>query len=296
MKIEPTVMPIHRVRIDANDYEQSNEVCEKLKKEIESIKNYSIKVREDNAVDLVISIGGDGSFLTSCKKEKYRSNCVFCGVHTGTIGFLQDVKVTEIPELIKTIIKSGSQPIHIQKIPLLKVKFKYEDGSTKTYHAINEFAISGENMQNIHFHQKINGKPFHDIVCTKIIISTPIGSTALNKSAGGAILLVDNVITSVLSDAIINKENQKFEAQPLVIKNTEIVFPDLKKQREKNPKFNRLKGKVSFYFDGKKGKKQNINKIKSIKISLSKRYINVLSLHGYKREAVIREKILGIEP
>lgn len=296
MKIESTVMPIHRVRIFGNDYEQSGEVCKKLKNEIQQVTNYALVVTEDNTADLVISVGGDGGFLKVCREESYRSNCIFSGIDTGTIGFLQDVKVTEIPELIRTIVKSGSQPIHIKKIPLLEVEFQYENGSKKPLYAVNEFTIYGDDMQNIEFHQKVNGQPFHDVVCTRIVISTPIGSTALNKSAGGPILFVDNVITSVLSDAIINRENQKFEAQPLVMKNTEIVFPDLQEQRRKNPKFNRLRGDVTFSFDGKKCKELDMNELKSIKVCIGNRYVNVLNLKDCKREFVVRTKILGIEP
>ena len=54
----------------------------------------------DNNYDLGIAIGGDGSFLRMIKANNFDSNIYYVGVNTGTLGFLQEIKIDEIDTLI----------------------------------------------------------------------------------------------------------------------------------------------------------------------------------------------------
>ena len=64
----------------------------------------------DSDIDLVISVGGDGSFLRMVKDNNFNSDIYYIGVNSGTLGFLQeiDIKDTDGREVKKMIIRYGA--------------------------------------------------------------------------------------------------------------------------------------------------------------------------------------------
>ena len=54
----------------------------------------------DKNFDLGIAVGGDGSFLRMIKNNNFNSNIYYVGINSGTLGFLQEVKLNEIDKFI----------------------------------------------------------------------------------------------------------------------------------------------------------------------------------------------------
>ena len=52
------------------------------------------------------AIGGDGSFLRMIKSSNFNSKPLYVGINSGTLGFLQEVKVDELDEFIEEIAKA----------------------------------------------------------------------------------------------------------------------------------------------------------------------------------------------
>ncbi|TFV04868.1 NAD kinase [Streptococcus sp. LYSM12] len=135
--------------------------------------------------DIVISIGGDGMLLSAFHKyEAMMDRVRFVGIHTGHLGFYTDYRDFEVDELIENLkLDAGARVSY----PILHVRVKLINGHEIVMRALNEATIKrlSKTMVADVF---INKVPFERFRGDGISVSTPTGSTAYNKSLGGAVL------------------------------------------------------------------------------------------------------------
>lgn len=134
--------------------------------------------------DIVISIGGDGTLLQAFHQY---IDCIadvsFVGIHTGHLGFYADWNADELEELIRHMAEETPRMV---RYPLAQIEV---ETSTETLHylALNEFTLKGVDGTLV-AQININDEMFEMFRGDGIVISTPSGSTAYNKSLGGAIV------------------------------------------------------------------------------------------------------------
>ncbi|MGN0254494.1 MAG: NAD(+)/NADH kinase [Chordicoccus sp.] len=135
---------------------------------------------EPNHPDGVIVIGGDGTFLLAVHQYMNILNeTVFIGVHSGTLGFYMDYRDTEIGEFLTDVIP-GSLPV--EEYPILEAQ-----AGQQTFYAVNEIRIENPlRTQNLNLY--LDDVPFEKFRGTGLCICTQLGSTAFNRSLGGAVL------------------------------------------------------------------------------------------------------------
>src|SRR5690625_4358472 len=76
--------------------------------------------------ELVISVGGDGTFLEAFHRYHHRlKETAFIGVHTGHLGFYADYTPDELEKLIIEIAKTPFQTV---EYPLLEVIIRSKTG------------------------------------------------------------------------------------------------------------------------------------------------------------------------
>ncbi len=149
------------------------------------------KLKEANFIltpknpDIVISIGGDGMLLSAFHKyEKLIDRVRFVGIHTGHLGFYTDYRDFEVDKLIENLkLDTGAKVSY----PILNVKVKLLDGRVMEARALNEATIKRLSKTMV-ADVIINNVPFERFRGDGISVSTPTGSTAYNKSLGGAVL------------------------------------------------------------------------------------------------------------
>ncbi|MCK4025870.1 NAD kinase [Streptococcus suis] len=149
------------------------------------------KLKEANFIltpknpDIVISIGGDGMLLSAFHKyEKLIDRVRFVGIHTGHLGFYTDYRDFEVEKLIENLkLDTGAKVSY----PILNVKVKLADGRVVEARALNEATIKRLSKTMV-ADVIINNVPFERFRGDGISVSTPTGSTAYNKSLGGAVL------------------------------------------------------------------------------------------------------------
>lgn len=151
---------------------------------------------EDNKLDFVISIGGDGTFLRTSKMvAKY--GIPILGVNTGRLGFLADITEESVSETIKEIITEGYK---VEQRSLLKLDGEW-DAFQDACFALNEVTVlKQETASMITVHASINGEYLTSYEADGLIVSTPTGSTAYSLSAGGPIVSPNSssfIITAV---------------------------------------------------------------------------------------------------
>ena len=136
-------------------------------------------------VDMVLSMGGDGTFL---KAASYvgNKNTPILGINTGRLGFLADVSPEEMEETFKDIYKGN------YKLEDRSILQAFSEGQPlKGYPCgLNEIAIlKRDSSSMITIHTSINGAYLTTYQADGLVIATPTGSTAYSLSIGGPVIV-----------------------------------------------------------------------------------------------------------
>lgn len=134
--------------------------------------------------EVVISVGGDGTFLRAIHTYQDQLNDLFfVGLHTGTLGFLTNYACDEWENMIKDLIENQHR---ILQLPLLEICVETQ-GVCQTLMAVNEMRI--ENVIRTQLLDVwIDERHLETFRGNGLCVSTQVGSTAYNRSLGGAIL------------------------------------------------------------------------------------------------------------
>ena len=140
---------------------------------------------DDFHADMVLSMGGDGTFL---KAASYvgNKNIPILGINTGRLGFLADVSPEEMEETFEDIYKKNYK---IEDRSVLQA-FS-ESQPLKGYPCgLNEIAIlKRDSSSMITIHTSINGAYLTTYQADGLVIATPTGSTAYSLSIGGPVIV-----------------------------------------------------------------------------------------------------------
>lgn len=171
-----------RVAIIANGKYQSKRVASKIFSALKHDRDFYLS--KDNP-DIVISIGGDGMLLSAFHMyEKTLDKVRFVGIHTGHLGFYTDYRDFEVDTFLKNLRNDRGEKI---SYPLLRVTVTMADGRVVTARALNEASLRRLEKTMV-ADVSINGTLLERFRGDGITVSTPTGSTAYNKSIGGAVL------------------------------------------------------------------------------------------------------------
>lgn len=165
--------------------------------------------------DIAISIGGDGTLLETFHRYLHRlKKTSFLGIHTGHLGFYADWQPHELEDLVSLL---ANEPLKTVEYPLVELIISH-DGKAEDEHylALNECTIktkAGSLVVNL----EINGEHFETFRGDGLCISTPTGSTAYNKSLGGAIIHPSLCALQITEMASINNRVYRTIGSPLVL-------------------------------------------------------------------------------
>lgn len=135
--------------------------------------------------DMVISMGGDGTFLKAASRVG-RKNIPILGINTGRLGFLADISPEEMEETFNEIHENRYK---VEERSVLQLKCDNEKLQRDPY-ALNEIAVlKRDSSSMISIHTAINGAPLTTYQADGLVIATPTGSTAYSLSVGGPIIV-----------------------------------------------------------------------------------------------------------
>lgn len=173
-----------KVAIYANHRPKTRTVVNKLK---HLLKKRNISIINQGRPDVVISVGGDGTILSAFHQFfPYLNHVRFVGVHTGHLGFYTDYREYEMKELVDSLSINSGETV---SYPILKIE-AYKKNTVHpfmVYHALNESTIRRV-VSTFTCNVFIKGNFFEKFRGDGLCISTPSGSTAYNKSLGGAVI------------------------------------------------------------------------------------------------------------
>lgn len=135
--------------------------------------------------DFVISLGGDGTMLSIVSQMKSRSVPVL-GVNLGSLGFLTEVKQTEVFEELNAYLQ---QPRIENRVMLSCTARSKTEKNERRFLALNDIVVSREGLARIlRIEVLISGEKFVSFRGDGVVVSTATGSTAYSLSAGGAVV------------------------------------------------------------------------------------------------------------
>lgn len=166
--------------------------------------------------DLIVVIGGDGTFLSIARLMSDKSVPIL-GINMGTLGFLTEVKRTEALDTLEYLL-SGRAP-KVSERTLLEVLLVRDGKICFKSPIVNDMVVSKAAIARI-IGLKVyaNGVLMNELRADGLILSTPTGSTAYSLASGGPILdpaLPALVLTPICAHSLTQR--------PVVIPDTAII-------------------------------------------------------------------------
>jgi NAD+ kinase len=136
--------------------------------------------------DLALVFGGDGAILRAARQMGYRQVPVL-GVNLGRLGFLADILPQDLHDCVECVL---SGEFRVTRHLMFECVIEDTDsGEVQTLLGLNDVAVHGmPPLHMVNLELDVDGVAITRFGGDGLIISTPVGSTAHNLSAGGPIL------------------------------------------------------------------------------------------------------------
>ena len=161
--------------------------------------------------ELIISLGGDGSFLHTAK-DLIDLNLPVMGVNLGTLGYLTEMDLSGFAEEFRHIMAGEYQ---IEERMLLKGTILRKGTAILEDIAINDIVLNRTgNMSIIRFDILVNERFLNSYSADGYIICSPTGSTGYNLSAGGPVAHPESeiIIATPICEHSLNSRSVVFSA------------------------------------------------------------------------------------
>lgn len=266
-----------KLNYDLEDLETRNKVdyvVSMIKKEMGKL-GFKEANQDDNAIDYVFSVGGDGTMLHSMHHH-ISTNSKVIGINAGNVGFLTPFDISDVENGFLFYLIEDEKRQRIEKRSVLEHQFQ-SNPDVKGI-AVNDYAITAEKPNDmIEFELKIEHNSYLSKAGTyranAIVVSGPCGSTAYNMNAGGAI-----VDPSVQCIQVVMIAPTTLGARPIILgKNTNLYIKPLTK--------------FKVYSDGILYFEENQNKQDSLVISLKEEESNILVPNDFNFYNVLSQKL-----
>jgi NAD+ kinase len=211
--------------------------------------NAPLTPAQAGGADLIMVLGGDGTLMAQSRR------CVhlglpMLGVNLGKLGFMAEFDLPALREQAADVL--NSRPLQLQDRPMLRVSVSPGDSTASTDPqavartlALNDVVIAaGPPYRMVTIGIRIDGVDGPTVTGDGLIVSTPIGSTAYNASAGGAIISPD-----VPAMALTPLAAQSLAFRPVVVPEGSVIELTLLRAND-DPTLEGLPGGTSLVLDG----------------------------------------------
>jgi len=175
-------------RVNARDEAQRlRPTIEKLAEIVLTDFEYKADLSQVEA-DVAIVLGGDGSILRAAHQMGLKQRPII-GVNLGKLGFLADINPAEFEHMWPKVCAGRFRVVHHL---MFTCQIWRNERMYAEHLGLNEAAIlTGAPFSILSVELHVDGQWATTYSCDGLIISTPVGSTAHNLSAGGPIVRKD---------------------------------------------------------------------------------------------------------
>lgn len=225
---------------------------------------------EDFQADVVISIGGDGTFLRTAARVGSKE-IPMVGINTGRLGFLADITEDKAGNAIR-MIHNGQYTL--EKRSLLEISTDRIPKGVRPF-ALNDIAVLKHDVSSmISIHALVDGQPLTTYMADGLVVATPTGSTAYSLSVGGPVIAPGTDVMELTPVA-----PHSLTMRPLILQNSRIITLNIE-SRSHNFLLS-IDGRSFSCPDGTE-----------IKIRRAPFHINVIKPEGSEFFSTLREKMM----
>ncbi len=171
---------------------------------------------EEMEVDVLITVGGDGTILRALQKNE----APVLGINAGVLGFLTEIPKDGIEEGIDRVLGGDYRILERLRLKTTLEGKRYPD-------ALNEAVVHTAHVAKIrHFRVYVDDELAFDVRADGVIVATPTGSTCYAMSVGAPI--VDPRVKGLV---IAPMAPFKFAARPFVVPSTSHIRLELLRSR-----------------------------------------------------------------
>lgn len=176
---------------------------EKVEPLYDLARRYDFNIINDfRMANIIVSVGGDGDFLQAVRKTGFRDDCLYAGISTtGTLNMYCDFHVDDTSKMIEAITNAQ---IEVRRYPTIEVAI--DEGTSFT--CLNEFSVRSGIIKAFVMDVFIDDIHFETFRGDGMIVATPTGSTAYNKSVNGAV--VDPLLPCMQVSELASVNNNRY--------------------------------------------------------------------------------------
>jgi len=185
-------------------------LSDELKKDVNDRLEFSSQQRIASEVDILVSMGGDGTFLASARAVE-KQDTPLLGINLGSLGFLTQFPQKHLEKALDAIVAGEYQ---IEERMLLKAHIAGKKELDNPY-ALNDVVVDhGPIARLIDINLMVNKEDIVTYKADGLVIATPTGSTAYSLAVGGPIMhpKMEAIIAAPISSFSLNTRPMVFSA------------------------------------------------------------------------------------
>ncbi|AZU63616.1 NAD kinase [Neobacillus mesonae] len=184
-------------------YKRDDDIVKKADPLFEATERYGFTIVNDfRKANIIASIGDDGAFLQAVRKTGFREDCLYMGISTKNhLNMYCDFHIEDSSNMIEAMM---NEQLEVRRYPLINVTV---DGQG-TFNCLNEFSIVSSIIKTLVIDVFIDQLHFETFRGDGLIVATPTGSTAYNKSVKGSI--VDPLLTCMQVSEVASINNNSY--------------------------------------------------------------------------------------
>lgn len=243
---------------------------------IAETNNIELSEGFDESVDLILCIGGDGTFLSCMHKCGFPSTPVI-GINTGHLGFFQDMNSEDLEQVIGNY---NPDDYNVQVIKPVEANIITEKDTFKRI-GINEILVRGPYSHVTQLTVSIGNTIIQDFSGDGILISTPVGSTAYNYSLDGSIVSPKLDVLQLTPVAPMNTNTYRSFHSSIILPSDDMIkLEGIKRSRN---------GNFLVSFDGRTHEFNNVSRVEIVQ---SDKEIHLLRLKDYDYWKKLKTKLI----
>lgn len=176
------MLKFYLYKMSINENNQTEELYAQILKFLITHPKAKITTDSDKA-DIVLTIGGDGTFLSGWHATNLSETIPIFGFNTGRLGYLTEANSNNWEQILTNIIDNKYT---IENRLILNAKSYESQTFNSAFSAINDIVIRSKGCSD--FVISINDEQIIQYRGDGVIIATPMGSTAYALSAGGGLI------------------------------------------------------------------------------------------------------------
>ncbi|WP_409302180.1 NAD kinase [Peribacillus sp. SCS-155] len=242
-------------------HKRSDDIVEKIQHLYDLAERYSFNIVNDYSIaNIIVSIGGDGTFLQAVRKTGFRDDCLYAGISTtGNLNMYCDFYLDSTSKMIEAMT---SENIEVRRYPTIEIKLDDQP----SFYALNELSLRSSVIKTFVVEVFIDELHFETFRGDGIVVATPTGSTAYNKSVNGSI--VDPTLPCFQVSELASLNNNTYRT----LGSSFILGPDRKLTLKL------MQESKDYPTIGMDNEAMSIRNIKNIEVSLSGKAIKTVKL------------------